>query len=84
MVLRVNTILSNCHIDSEFEIPGEFVFHTVPFKGGKYVTVAFGTRDDLKATVSDAASLKLGGDREVGSVLRFSNESGKEIDAFGK
>ena len=45
------------------EIPGGFVFHSVPVNtenGMKYVTVAFGICDDLKATATDEASLKLG------------------------
>ena len=50
------------------------MFHTVPLNGGKYVTVAFGVRDDLKATVSDAGRVRLGG-RTV-SASNFSDESG--------
>ena len=74
IVLGAATILSNCHIDSAMEIPGQCMFHTVPLNGGKYVTVAFGVRDDLKATVSDAGRVRLGG-RTV-SASNFSDESG--------
>ena len=76
------------------EIPGEFMFHTVPLNvvgiaeeeeeergRRKYVTVAFGIRDDLKATVSDPANLRLGGrtlaSRGVSTALNFTDESGK-------
>ena len=74
------------------QIPGEFVFHTVPLnvvssaeedRGRiKYVTVAFGIRDDLKATVTDPANLRLGdralASRGVTTALNFTDESGKE------
>ena len=77
IVLGPRAILSNCHVDSAaMEIPGECMFHTVPLNGGKYVTVAFGIRDDLKASVSDAGSLRLGG-RTV-SASGFSDESGTD------
>ena len=76
IVLGPRTILSNCHVDSAMEIPGECMFHTVPLNGGKYVTVVFGIREDLKATVSDAGSLRLGG-RTV-SASGFSDESGTD------
>ena len=94
IVLGEGTILSNCHIiDSALEIPGEFMFHTVPLNvvgiaeeeeergRRKYVTVAFGIRDDLKATVSDPANLRLGdrtlASRGVPTALNFTDESGK-------
>ena len=67
------------------------MFHTVPLNvvgiaeeergRRKYVTVAFGIRDDLKATVSDPANLRLGGrtlaSRGVSTALNFTDESGK-------
>ena len=65
------------------EIPGNFMFHSVPVNtdsGRKYVTVAFGICDDLKTTATDEASLKLGdktmADRGI-SGLDFGDESGR-------
>lgn len=84
IVLGERTILSNCHIDSALEIPGNFMFHTVPVNVNaehgkkKYVTVAFGIGDDLKATVSDPADLRLGNNALASrgaSELYFSAES---------
>ena len=63
------------------------MFHTVPVNVNaehgkkKYVTVAFGIGDDLKATVSDPADLRLGNNALASrgaSELYFSAESGKE------
>ena len=63
------------------------MFHTVPVNVNaehgkkKYVTVAFGIGDDLKATVSDPANLRLGdrtlASRGVSTALNFTDESGK-------